>query len=75
MPPKETKIRERCYLLWEGEGRPEGRALDHWLRAEAELRAEEATEIRQDPRRRARTGNVKDGGAGATTKSARRLRS
>ena len=26
----------RCaYLIWEREGRPEGRALDHWIRAEA----------------------------------------
>jgi len=28
----------RCaYLLWEQEGRPEGRALEHWVQAEAEL--------------------------------------
>ena len=26
-------IRERAYFLWEEEGRPEGRALDHWRRA------------------------------------------
>ena len=26
-------IREAAYRLWEDEGRPEGRALDHWLRA------------------------------------------
>ncbi|HET6467164.1 MAG TPA: DUF2934 domain-containing protein [Geminicoccaceae bacterium] len=30
-------IRARAYGLWEAEGRPEGRALEHWLRAEAEL--------------------------------------
>ena len=29
-------IRERAYQLWEQEGRPEGRDLDHWLRAERE---------------------------------------
>lgn len=29
----------RAYLLWENEGRPEGRAFDHWLQAEAELKA------------------------------------
>jgi len=28
--------REAAYLLWEREGRPDGRALDHWLRAAAE---------------------------------------
>jgi hypothetical protein len=26
-------IREAAYRLWEKEGRPEGQALDHWLRA------------------------------------------
>lgn len=33
----EQQIRERAYVLWEGEGRPEGRAVEHWRRAEAEL--------------------------------------
>jgi hypothetical protein len=26
--------REAAYFLWENEGRPEGKALDHWIRAE-----------------------------------------
>jgi hypothetical protein len=26
----EQTIRERAYLIWENEGRPEGRAEDHW---------------------------------------------
>jgi hypothetical protein len=30
-------IRERAYALWEAEGRPEGRALEHWRRAEREV--------------------------------------
>jgi hypothetical protein len=29
----EQAIRERAYLIWEREGRPEGRAADHWRRA------------------------------------------
>ncbi len=33
-------IRKRSYLIWEREGRPEGRNLEHWLKAEAELRVE-----------------------------------
>ena len=28
------RIREWAYELWEKEGRPTGRALDHWLEAE-----------------------------------------
>jgi hypothetical protein len=26
----EQAIREKAYLIWESEGRPEGRADDHW---------------------------------------------
>ena len=36
------RIRERSYQIWEQEGRPEGRDLDHWLQAEREL-ADEST--------------------------------
>jgi hypothetical protein len=31
------RIRQRAYMLWEQEGRPEGSAEDHWFRAEAEV--------------------------------------
>jgi hypothetical protein len=34
---REQAIRERAYAIWEEEGRPEGRHLDNWLRAEAEI--------------------------------------
>ena len=34
------RIRRRAYELWQQEGRPEGRADDHWHRAEAQLRGE-----------------------------------
>ncbi len=30
------RMEERAYALWEGEGRPHGRHLDHWCQAEAE---------------------------------------
>jgi hypothetical protein len=36
------RIRERAYQLWEQEGRPEGRHMDHWLQAERELATENA---------------------------------
>jgi hypothetical protein len=35
------KVRQRAYLIWERENRPEGRHLEHWLRAEAEIEAEQ----------------------------------
>src|ERR1700693_1247896 len=30
-------IRERAYSIWDEEGRPHGKHLDHWLRAESEI--------------------------------------
>ena len=29
----EERIRTRAYELWEAEGRPDGREIDHWLQA------------------------------------------
>jgi hypothetical protein len=31
-------VARRAYELWEAEGRPEGRAMEHWTRAESMLR-------------------------------------
>jgi hypothetical protein len=31
------RIKLRAYLIWEQEGRPEGRAEEHWRRAETEV--------------------------------------
>jgi hypothetical protein len=39
------RIRERAYQIWEQEGRPEGRHLDHWLEAEHQLVAENALDF------------------------------
>ncbi len=35
---QEEAIRALAYKFWEEEGRPEGRAESHWLRAVAEAR-------------------------------------
>jgi hypothetical protein len=35
--PREQAVRDRAYQIWEAEGRPDGKELDHWLRAEAEV--------------------------------------
>src|SRR5262249_23735676 len=37
-------IAERAYLLWEQAGRPEGKAMQHWLQAEAACPAEQSAE-------------------------------
>ena len=34
----EVEIATRAYFIYESEGCPAGRELDHWLEAEAELR-------------------------------------
>jgi len=34
---RERNIRERAYAIWEKEGRPDGKSVDHWLQAEREI--------------------------------------
>lgn len=36
MSGQDDRVRERAHRLWENEGRPEGRDLHHWLKAEEE---------------------------------------
>ena len=60
------EIARRAYSLWEVEGRPIGRELDHWLRAEAEVQGaraespdptpESPAKLRRASRKRARRG-------------------
>ncbi len=38
--PHEDAISLRSYFIWEREGRPRDKSLEHWLRAKAELEAE-----------------------------------
>ena len=37
MNKKEQRIRVRAFEIWEGEGRHDGRAEDHWRQAEREI--------------------------------------
>ena len=49
----DREIRLRAYQIWEAAGRPDGRALNHWLAAEAQLRgADENGEVQPSPRSR-----------------------
>lgn len=36
-PVIEERIRARAYQIWEEEGQPEGRDVEHWIRAVLEL--------------------------------------
>jgi hypothetical protein len=38
----ETRIRDRAYRIWVEEGQPNGRYLEHWLRAKREIEEEDA---------------------------------
>src|SRR5215213_897187 len=46
MTVEEEQLRQRAYSIWEQEGRPHGRDLDHRLRAEAEIAAEKSRDRR-----------------------------
>ncbi len=45
-----TNITETAYRIWEAEGRPHGKDLDHWLKAEAEVAAMEHAANSLDPK-------------------------
>lgn len=45
---REDRVRGRAYSLWENEGRPEGRALHHWLKAETEAGGDAASAAHPD---------------------------
>jgi len=38
--PSDEQIRNRAYLMWEREGRQDGKSEEYWLRAKAELETE-----------------------------------
>ena len=65
----ESEIRKRSYHIWEREGRPDGRHLDHWLMAQAELDAEEKAKGRA-PGRTAKVSS-KAGGAAKSAVNAK----
>ena len=39
----EEKVKSRAYAIWEDEGRPEGKHLEHWERARREAGASKPT--------------------------------
>jgi hypothetical protein len=42
---EDRAVRKRAYFIWENEGRPHGRALEHWQRASAEERLRDEEKI------------------------------
>ena len=68
MAPNTEALQLRSYSIWENEGRPHGRDMDHWLQAEAEL----ATEAAKAPKPK-KTKSTKPGKVKASTKRAAKL--
>ena len=58
-------IRERAYVIWEREGRPQGRELEHWLQAESELAKVDETPLQSKAAKSSRPRN----GSPATARS------
>ena len=48
-------IRQRAYEIWQAEGQPDGRALEHWCRAEAEAVQSRPVAKPKPPARKARS--------------------
>lgn len=50
-------IANRAYQIWEREGRPDGKDMDHWLQAEREVAAEgkRTAKTGRTPRKTAKT--------------------
>jgi hypothetical protein len=57
----ESKTRDQAYAMWEAEGRPEGRAVDHWLAAEAKCEPDRQFKARANRLRRTSSGTVASG--------------
>ncbi len=55
IPDRHAEIAKRAYAIWELEGRPTGRDIEHWLRAETDCEttqhAKTAKEAAPTPRR------------------------
>src|SRR5579871_1954105 len=46
-PPTQEEIAACAHRIWESEGRPQGKAMEHWLQAEAQMIAERKASIRE----------------------------
>lgn len=60
--PTEGSIALRAYALWEEEGRPAGKDVEHWLRAEREL------QVKSEQAARGGTGSERTGHSDTDTR-------
>jgi hypothetical protein len=73
----EDQIRERAYLIWERQGRPEGQQDEHWKQASLEvataLGLSEVSSAQKVSRRRSATGPSPAGPAGGRARKSSSL--
>ena len=55
--PTQEEIAQRAYEIFVQRGRPQGRDLEHWLEAEAQLVASRQCETEQVPQQK--SGNIR----------------
>jgi hypothetical protein len=51
-PELRRRIEEHAYSLWEADGRPEGHALEYWLRAEQAVSEQPSDQVQEASRRK-----------------------
>jgi hypothetical protein len=65
-PALEERVRVRAHQIWEEEGRPEGRSMEHWIRAVLELARDEGVRLlpRSEPQTDGPAGERANGRVG-----------
>ena len=58
-PAFDEIVRIHAYGLWESEGRPHGRDVEHWLRSQEEIRRFAETKMAEEPVTAAKKPRVK----------------
>jgi len=65
----DAAIREQAYLLWEKEGRPEGREMEFWTRAQVRVaEGEQLTQLTKPAPKRAKPAKADGTAKAAATK-------
>ena len=64
----EREIASRSYFIWEREGKPHGKDLDHWLRAKLEIEAEAVPPTNGSKPKASRAKSTKKTGVAAKAK-------
>lgn len=54
MSDLDQRIRTRAYQIWQEQGQPEGREVEHWFQAQAEVQTQRAAEVRTAGRKEMR---------------------